>query len=57
MACRLTENAPEITACEAITVAIVASRTMGSRAQPGSSRKNGFSVAPGTVRISAAWPR
>ena len=46
-----------MTACEAMTVAIVASTTMGSRAQPGSSRKNGFAVAPGTVRMSAACPR
>jgi hypothetical protein len=46
-----------MTACEAMTVAIVASTTIGSRAQPGSRRKKGFSVAPGTVRMSAAWPR
>ena len=31
-----------ITACEAITVAAVASSTIGSRAQSGASRKNGL---------------
>ncbi len=54
MACRLTENAPEITACDAITVAAVARTTMGSRPHDGMSRKKGLAVALGSVRISAA---
>jgi hypothetical protein len=54
---RVTENAPEITACEAITVATVASSTIGIRAQCGMSRKNGFSIACGEPRMSAPWPR
>jgi hypothetical protein len=32
------ENAPEMTAWDAITVAAVASRTIGTRLQPGISR-------------------
>jgi hypothetical protein len=31
--------------------------TMGSRAQPGASRKNGLLMALGSARISAPWPR
>ena len=54
---RLTLNAPEMTACEAMTVATVASRTMGIRAQPGRMRKNGFSTAVERCRMSAPWPR
>src|SRR3954454_9842034 len=57
MACRVTENAPEITAWEAITVAIIARITIGTRAHDGTSRKNGFAVADGSCRISADWPR
>ena len=38
MACRATEKAPEITACEAITVAMVASRIIGSWPHSGTSR-------------------
>ena len=53
---RVTEKAPEMTACEAITVAIVASTTIGIRLQSGNSRKNGFSIALGVCRISAPWP-
>ena len=53
---RVTEKAPEMTACEAITVAIVASTTIGMRLQSGNSRKNGFSIALGVCRISAPWP-
>jgi hypothetical protein len=37
-ACLVSENAPEIVACDAITVAAVASAIIGYRAQPGSSR-------------------
>lgn len=40
-ACAATENAPVITACDAMMVAAVARSTMGSRAQLGMSRKNG----------------
>ncbi len=43
----VSENAPEITACEAITVAAVASSTTGTSAQPGSKLKNGLSTASG----------
>jgi len=57
IACRERENAPEMTAWLAITVAAVASTTIGSRAQPGRSRKNGFAALPGECRISAACPR
>ncbi len=38
IASRVTENAPEITACEAITVATVASTIIGSSNAPGTSR-------------------
>jgi hypothetical protein len=34
----VTENAPEMTACEAMTVAAVARKIIGTRAQCGSSR-------------------
>ena len=54
---RDSENAPEITAWLAITVAIVARTTIGSRAQVGTSRKNGLSAVPGWFRTNAAWPR
>ena len=53
---RVTEKAPEITACEAMTVAIVAMTTIGMRAQCGKSRKKGLSMARGVWRISAPWP-
>ena len=56
-ACRVTENAPEITACDAITVARVASTTTGSSAHDGISRKNGLATALGSARIRAPWPR
>ena len=35
MACRVTENAPEITACEAMRVATVASTIIGTRDHSG----------------------
>ena len=54
---RVTENAPEITACEAITVAKVASTTTGIRLQSGKARKNGFEIEDGSSTISAPWPR
>ena len=53
---RVTEKAPEMTACEAMTVAAVAARTIGIRAQCGKSRKKGLSMARGESRISAPWP-
>ena len=37
IACRVSENTPEISACEAITVANAASTTIGISAQPGAS--------------------
>jgi hypothetical protein len=46
-----------MTAWLAMTVASVASTTIGTRDQPGSSRKKGFAVDPGSSRMSAAWPR
>ena len=52
----MTENAPEMTACEAITVATVASPIIGIRPQCGTSRKNGLSIAFGARRMSAPWP-
>ena len=51
---RVTENAPEITACEAITVASVASATIGIRLQCGNSRKNGLSIAARRVQDQRA---
>ena len=56
-ACRESENAPEMTAWLAITVATVARITTGSRPHSGISRKNGLAFAAGWCRISAAWPR
>ncbi len=53
---RVTEKAPEMTACEAITVATVASATIGIRPQSGISRKKGLSIALGLARISEPWP-
>jgi hypothetical protein len=58
MAWLVSEKAPEITACEAITVATVARMTSGiSRISLGAIRKKGFSIAFGSLRISAPWPR
>ena len=54
---RVTEKAPEITACEAMTVANVARTTIGIRLQSGNSRKNGLSIAPESSTISAPCPR
>ena len=46
-----------ITAWEAITVAAVARKTIGSRPQSGTSRKNGpLTFAPGLPSSSAPWP-
>ncbi|HEY7101458.1 MAG TPA: hypothetical protein VH573_07445 [Mycobacteriales bacterium] len=57
IACRDTENAPEITAWEAMTVAAVANSTIGSWAQVGNSRKNGFALADWSCATRPAWPR
>ncbi len=37
IACRVSENTPEISACEAMMVATAASTTIGISAQPGAS--------------------
>jgi hypothetical protein len=47
------EKAPEITACEAMTVAAVASTTSGTRPACGIRWKNGALMALGSSRISA----
>ena len=52
----MTENAPEMTAWEAMIAATVATTTIGTSAQWGNSRKNGLSTAFGSSRISAPWP-
>ena len=52
---RATEKAPEITACEAITVASVARTTSGISAQPGPRWKKGLSMAAGSSSSSAPW--
>ena len=54
MHCRAIEKAPEITAWLAITVATVARMTSGSRSQSGASRKNGFSIAAGSLEHQRA---
>ncbi|MNF77298.1 hypothetical protein D3C84_594390 [compost metagenome] len=51
------EKTPEITACEAITVAMVASNSRGSSAQVGASRKKGLAMASGLPSSSAPWPK
>ena len=57
MACWVTENAPVMTACEAITVAAVASSTIGSRAQRGHEQEErAGDVALGCSSTSAPWP-
>ena len=57
VACRATENAPEITVWEAITVATAESATSGIRRASGTRVKKGFAIAAGSARISAPWPR
>ncbi len=52
-ACLVIENAPEITACDAMMVAAVASSTSGTSAQPGADSKNGCSTAAGFASTSA----
>ena len=53
MAWRATEKAPEITACEAMTVASVARMTSGRRPQSGAIRKNGLWIASAFLSSSA----
>ena len=56
-ACWVSENAPEMTACEAMTVAAAARITIGIRAHPGTSRKKGLAIAvAGWDRTSAPCP-
>ena len=53
IAWRVIENAPLITAWDAMIAAIVDKITIGIRAHSGNSRKNGLAVAPGSSMISA----
>jgi hypothetical protein len=46
-ACDASENAPEISACEAITVAIVASAIIGNSSDGGTRLKNSLPPAIG----------
>ena len=54
--CWVTENAPEMTAWEAITVATVASTTIAfcPVCPPGTSRKNGFTIVAGCAEDQRA---
>ncbi len=56
-ACRVNEKTPDITAWEAMTVANVASITIGTRAQFGANRKNGLVTASGFRSNRAPWPK
>ncbi len=55
-ACSETEYAPVITDWDAITVAAVASTTIGSRDQCGNSRKNGLPIACGIAQDQRGLP-
>ena len=55
-ACRVSEKAPEMTAWLAITVAAVASPTIGTSAQPGSISKNGLSGSAAMRKHERALP-
>ena len=57
MTCLVTLNAPEIKACDAITVAMVAKITKGSKAQSGAIKKKGFFTASGSANNKAPWPK
>ena len=57
MTCLVTLKAPEISACDAITVAMVARPTSGSSAHLGAIMKNGFFTASGLASSSAPWPK
>ncbi|MCY1301509.1 hypothetical protein D9M68_450620 [compost metagenome] len=54
---RVTEYAPEITACDATIVAIVARATSGASPQSGAIMKNGLRMASGSRNSSAPWPK
>src|ERR1700712_4778273 len=56
-ACLVMENEPEITACDAIIVAAVASMTKGTRPQPGADSKNGCLSVEGCISTSAPCPK
>ena len=56
IACLAIENAPEITACDAMTAAMAASTTTGATQTCGNILKNGFSMAVGSWISSAPWP-
>ena len=45
-----------MTACEAMTVAAAARKTIGSRAHPGTSRKKGLLMLLGSPRTRAPCP-
>ena len=55
--CIVSENAPEMTAWDAITVAIAVRITSGTSDQRGAIRKNGFSAAAGSWSSSAPCPK
>jgi hypothetical protein len=57
MTWRVTLKAPVISACDAITVAAVASSTSGTSAHSGAIMKNGFFTASGFSSSSAPWPK
>ena len=57
MAWLVSENAPEMTACDAMTVAAVARPTMGYSRASGTSMKKGFLTATGLSKIRAPCPR
>ena len=46
-----------MSACEAITVATVASSTSGKVSQPGAMLKKGLLTALGSASSSAPWPK
>jgi hypothetical protein len=57
-ACWVSEYAPEMSACEATTVAKVAMATMGYTHTPESRPKKGLSrTAVGAASRAAPWPR
>ena len=57
MTCLVTLKAPVISACEAMTVAMVARPTKGTKAQSGAIMKNGFFTASGLAKSKAPWPK
>ena len=58
MAWRVSENTPEISACEAMIAARVAMTSIGMSSQPSAAAKNGFLIEPGSLTSSSApWPK